>query len=1214
MSKTKIEDRTSYGFVTAELRDLMGLRGAEGLDRVKEIGGVEEICKKLKVDPVSGLSNDGETEQRVAAFGRNYIEPKKAKSFLRLMWEAVQEITLIILMIAAVVSIILAIVGLVGNSSKSKSSSEVIANVTVSTSYQQYCVPESYAKDEESKNHNPYIEFIEGGAILLAVVVVVVVTAFNDWTKEKQFRGLQDKIESDQVFTVVRGNKSIEIAIADIVVGDICQVKYGDLLPADGIILQSNDIKIDESAMTGESDHVKKSVERDPLLFSGTHVMEGSGKMVVTCVGENSQSGQIFKLLGAGADSDEPAPPKIDAENPATDAKANSKDANDNGETEKLTSGGSSGEEDDKSILQAKLTSMALLIGKIGILVAALTVLVLVIKLIYFAFISNEVDVNFEEMRENCETGDYHSVTTDGETKNYKCLTKGELGCGSLYFKYILKFIIIGVTVLVVAVPEGLPLAVTISLAFSVKKMMADNNLVRHLDACETMGNATIICSDKTGTLTTNRMTVVRSCLGGHVYNVAPNKGVSSKLIDSLVSCISINSSYTSKIMKQSEGQDMQIGNKTECALLGFVLALGREYDDVRKIHPEENFFKVFTFNSARKSMSTVIKHADGSFTMYTKGASEIIIKKCSTVMNEDAEVIPLGSTDRDNVVSNVIEPFADDALRTIGLAYRHFSAEDAPSDWDDETAVISKLTLIGIVGIEDPVRPEVPNAIAQCQRAGITVRMVTGDNVATARSIATKCGILSPDSQYTVMDGKEFNQRIRDGNGVVQQSLLDQVWPNLRVLARSSPTDKHTLVKGIIDSKISSNREVVAVTGDGTNDGPALKKADVGFAMGIAGTDVAKEASDIILTDDNFTSIVKAVMWGRNVYDSIAKFLQFQLTVNVVAVVVSFFSAAIINDPPLKAVQMLWVNLIMDTFASLALATEPPTEDLLLRKPYGRDSPLISREMAKNILGHSVYQLIVVFLLLFKPGLFGITESGIGASLTSGPSVHFTIIFNTFVLMQLFNEINARKIHGERNVFKGLFDNMIFVGILIGTFIVQILIVLFGGSVMSCNGDLTLNHWLICFGLGAFELVWHQVVACIPATRLPKGLAMGTDEPRRGSQILQRRMTIMDVSGQAKEENHKGGQLLWFRGLNRIQQQIRVVHAFRSSMYEGHPLGAQRSFSSSSFNSVHRFSASPFKNDLDAFDERDETSTNNGGLFDNVQVKNTAVLLPTKA
>ena len=196
----------------------------------------------------------------------------------------------------------------------------------------------------------------------------------------------------------------------------------------------------------------------------------------------------------------------------------------------------------------------------------------------------------------------------------------------------------------------------------------------------------------------------------------------------------------------------------------------------VRRIHPEEKFFKVFTFNSARKSMSTIIKNADGSFTMYTKGASEIIIRKCSSVLNGDGEAIPFGSTDRENVVSNVISPFADDALRTIGLAYRHFPANEAPADWEDEAAVISGLTLIGIVGIEDPVRPEVPKAIAQCQRAGITVRMVTGDNVATARSIATKCGILSPDSQYTVMDGKEFNQRIRDGNGVVQQSLLDQV------------------------------------------------------------------------------------------------------------------------------------------------------------------------------------------------------------------------------------------------------------------------------------------------------------------------------------------------------------------------------------------------------------------------------------------------------
>lgn len=315
----------------------------------------------------------------------------------------------------------------------------------------------------------------------------------------------------------------------------------------------------------------------------------------------------------------------------------------------------------------------------------------------------------------------------------------------------------------------------------------------------------------------------------------------------------------------------------------------------MRQKHPEDSFFKVFTFNSARKSMSTVLKKSDGSFVIYTKGASEIIMRKCTQVLDNKGIPIPFGPKDRDNMLNKVISPFADDALRTIGLAYKEISA-DSKIDWDDEQSVISGLTLLGVVGIEDPVRPEVPAAIAKCQRAGITVRMVTGDNLATARSIAMKCGILSPSKEFLIIDGKEFNKRIRDAEGDVQQNLLDKVWPNLRVLARSSPTDKHTLVKGIIDSKLSPNREVVAVTGDGTNDGPALKKADVGFAMGIAGTDVAKEASDIILTDDNFTSIVKAVMWGRNVYDSISKFLQFQLTVNVVAVIVAFCGACIIN------------------------------------------------------------------------------------------------------------------------------------------------------------------------------------------------------------------------------------------------------------------------------------------------------------------------------
>ena len=355
---------------------------------------------------------------------------------------------------------------------------------------------------------------------------------------------------------------------------------------------------------------------------------------------------------------------------------------------------------------------------------------------------------------------------------------------------------------------------------------------------------------------------------------------------------------------------------------------------------------------------------------------------------------------------------------------------------------------------------------------------MVTGDNLNTARAIAIKCGIIKSDDNFLAMDGKELNKRVRDPEtGEVKQELMDKVWPELRVLARSQPKDKFTLVKGIISSRLSENREVVAVTGDGTNDAPALKEADVGFAMGIAGTDVAKEASDIILTDDNFNSIVAAVMWGRNVYDSISKFLQFQLTVNIVAIIIAFIGACVTNVSPLKAVQMLWINLIMDTLAALALATELPTPSLLDRGPYGRTASLISPHMTRSIMAQAVYQLTVLLVMLFMgdrilPGEFKGYEE---IAIHTPPTELFTMIFNTFLLMTLFNEVNCRKVHGEMNVFKGILSNPIFYIIWVTTFLAQILIVQFGGDVFFTT-PISVAQWAVCLGCAVGVLLWHQM------------------------------------------------------------------------------------------------------------------------------------------
>ncbi|KAJ7324279.1 hypothetical protein JRQ81_017299 [Phrynocephalus forsythii] len=1079
-----------FKITLAELRSLMEFRKSEAVAKIRELyGDIFQICKLLRTSPTKGITGtSSELNLRQSVFGKNYIPPKKPLTFLELVWEALQDTTLCILEIAALISLGLSFYHPPGGSVSA-------------------CHADDFGEDEESGEAG----WIEGAAILLSVVCVVLVTAFNDWSKERQFRGLQSRIEKEQRFTVIRAGKLLQVPVADLVVGDVAQIKYGDLLPADGLLLQGHDLKIDESSLTGESNQVKKTLTGDPMLLSGTHVMEGSGKMVITAVGVNSQTGIILMLLGVGEDTEEPK---------ETDKKQKQPD-NTLTKSEEAKKGSEAAEKKpaqhkkEKSVLQAKLTRLAVQIGKAGLAMSVITVIVLIL---YFAIQTFVIEKR-------------------GWTSQ----------CTAVYVQYLVKFFIIGVTILVVAVPEGLPLAVTISLAYSVKQMMKDNNLVRHLDACETMGNATAICSDKTGTLTMNRMTVVQIFIGGtHYENIPePDGFICPTTLNYLLKGISVNCAYTSKILapEKEGGLPRQIGNKTECSLLGLLLELNLDYEAMRTKIPEEKLYKVYTFNSDRKSMSTVLKNVDGSYQLFSKGASEILLQKCTQLLDDTGTPARFSKKDRENVIKNVIAPMASKGLRTICLAFRDFPVGFGREEtvWDDEESILKDLTCIAVVGIEDPVRPEVPEAIRKCQKAGIVVRMVTGDNINTARAIAAKCGILQPGDTGLCLEGSEFNKQIRGPDGKIKQELVDKIWPTLCVLARASPADKYNLVEGIINSNLTEERQVVAVTGDGTNDGPALKKADVGFAMGIAGTDVAKEASDIILTDDNFSSIVKAVMWGRNVYDSISKFLQFQLTVNVVAVILAFTGACFTQNSPLKAVQMLWVNLIMDTFASLALATEKPTETLLNRKPYGRNKPLISHTMMKNIFCHAIYQLAVVFTLVFAGEKLFEIENGRIAPLEAPPTEHYTIVFNTFVMMQICNEVNARKIHGERNVFEGIFTNSIFCGVVLGTLVIQILIVQVGGKPFSC-AKLTLDQWLwsVFFGLGS--LIWGQFITSIPTRYLWCLKEVGSTPLVEETEVESQDNTEIDYG----EQELRHSQILWFRSFQRIQTQCRVVRAFR--------------------------------------------------------------------
>lgn len=792
--------------------------------------------------------------------------------------------------------------------------------------------------------HGEGVEWVEGVAIIVAITIVVLVGSLNDWQKERQFAKLNKK-KQDRMVKAIRSGKTVEISVYDIMAGDVLHLEPGDLLPVDGILIKGFDVKCDESQATGESDIIRKmdgdevmsmiengeSLKKaDPFIQSGARVMEGVGTFMATSTGIYSSYGKTLMALD---------------------------------------------EDPEITPLQSKLNIIAEYIAKLGGSSGLLLFLVLFIMFLV-----------------RLPHSDKSSIDKGME---------------------FLDIFIVVVTIIVVAVPEGLPLAVTLALAFATTRMLKDNNLVRHLKACEVMGNATTICSDKTGTLTQNKMQVVAGTVGtSHRFGGGENsdspastgpqsgdlpvaeftKVLSPQVRDLLLKSIALNSTA---FEGEVEGEKTFIGSKTEMAMLIFArdhLGMG----PVSEERANATTLQLVPFDSGRKCMGIFVQLPDGRARLYVKGASEIVLSKCTEILRDPSEDVTSVALSRENgdAIKGLINSYASRSLRTIGIVYREFEqwppkncrrAEGNRNEVNFDDA-FKQMTFIGIVGIQDPLRPGVPEAVKDCQKAGVIVRMVTGDNKLTAQAIAKECGILQPDG--LVMEGPEFRNLSR----LQQQDII----PRLQVLARSSPEDKRVLVRRLKDMG-----ETVAVTGDGTNDAPALKLADVGFSMGIAGTEVAKEASAIILMDDNFASIVKALKWGRAVNDAVKRFLQFQLTVNVTAVVLTFVTAISNNQESsvLTAVQLLWVNLIMDTLAALALATDPPQESVLDRKPERRGSSIISITMWKMIMGQAIYQLVITFLLYYgSTAILSYDDE-----LTNGQ--RNTLVFNTFVWMQIFNQ-----------------------------------------------------------------------------------------------------------------------------------------------------------------------------------------------------------------
>ena len=940
----------------------------QDINYFKEKGGINFLLEAIATDKNTGIFS---TNGREEYFGSNKIFRKPPPSFWEFVLEALSDKMIIILICCSLFEIGISLY---------------------------------YILVEEQKDN---IDWIDGTSIIIAVFVVVSVGSITNYKKEMKFQDLNNIQQGSTKYNVIRNGIPQLIISDEILVGDLIKINYGEILPADMLLVEGNGIKIDESALTGESNSVKKNSyekcleelernEKNPssmILLSGTNVIEGTGKCIAIAIGEHSQKGIIRGTIDNAA-------------------------------------------EDDKTPLEMKLNTIADLIGYFGLGSALVTLVALLIQMIVRYSIGDE---EFEV---------------------------------SSFIKHLITIVILCVSIIVVAIPEGLPLAVTLSLSFSIKKLMDNNNLVRKMHACETMGGANVICTDKTGTLTMNIMLVKRLITFNERIEVDPTyelehlglikketrgehkkkKRESYKDIfkneeywDTLYTSIALNVDSTIiKLDEPDENNDMELcdtKNKTDKGFIEFLYQFKSPISAKKEQFLfNKELYKISPFDSKKKRMTTYVKSDKfpTGYRLFTKGGAENAMIYCNRYLNKETGKVEDLTDEIKEFVNNEINEMNKKMMRTLYICYNDITEQEFENiEKEDEKGLLpdqKNLIYIGIFGLQDSLRNGVENAVKECHMAGVKVIMVTGDNLITAISIAKDCAILpekidldelrlvdvemnpsdtndplksakhiedlleikpyamTGNSFYTAIEGiyckicgldtqeckcpkseAEANELAKDGSpkkpvkkdAIRNMDNFTKITANLLVMARSQPLHKYALVLGL-----RALDNVVAVTGDGTNDAPALSKSDVGFSMN-DGTDIAKEASDIILIDNNFTSIISAIIYGRSIYENIRKFLQFQLTVNFGACILVFLCSCIGNETPLTSIQMLWVNLIMDSLGSLALATEPPYQELLRKRPTNRNESIINGRMWKHIIGQSIFEIAILLVLYLMAPMF---------------------------------------------------------------------------------------------------------------------------------------------------------------------------------------------------------------------------------------------------